>query len=175
MRGVLAILCVLTLAACQTRSDVATSEYRSGLASYRAGLYERAISFFTSAIERGSFSNERQALVYNNRCDAYLQIGSYQESADDCAQAIELDNKLLSSYERMCWAKANLGQLESGLADCNSAVEKQPDDTGVAQTRARVYEKMGDKNKAIEEYRRALTLDPTYSEAESALKRLGAL
>jgi tetratricopeptide (TPR) repeat protein len=62
--------------------------------------------------------------------------------------------------------------LPEALADLSRAIEIDPKHAMAFYNRGQVEEKLGDRGKAIADYRRALTLDPAYPEPAEALKHL---
>jgi Tfp pilus assembly protein PilF len=51
------------------------------------------------------------------------------------------------------------GQDSRGLLDADQAVALSPNLAGVIETRAEIHEKLGQREKAIADYRQALSLD----------------
>ena len=60
------------------------------------------------------------------------------------------------------------------MPDANKALELDAKDADSYDTRAHIYEVMGQKDKAISDYRKALELDPSMEESKEGLKRLTA-
>ena len=60
------------------------------------------------------------------------------------------------------------------LADIEQAIILAPNDAAYIETRAEILEKLGQREKAIADYRAALKLDPADDASRSALIRLGA-
>ena len=50
----------------------------------------------------------------------------------------------------------------------------EPKNAAIIETRAEIYEKLKERDKAIADYREALKLDPKMTQASDGLKRLGA-
>lgn len=166
---------LFVLTACVSASDPAVSDYRRGLAAYSAGLTERAIMFYTSAINRGTLRNNEQAVAFESRCRANIALGVYDLALSDCSEAIALDQSLAEAYDGRCWAQLRIEQLTLAVSDCEKAVEMNRDEKSFAHNLGFVYENLGEIDKAKTEYQRALALDPTFVEAQQGLNRLGAL
>ena len=165
-------LVLFLLAACVSHSDPAVSDYRRGLAAYSAGLTDRAVSFYTAAIERGTLSNADQAAAYERRCAAHLAKGFFAFAVNDCTAALELDDGLASAYNGRCWAYARSNRLTLAVADCEKAVSLDRDEKSFAHNLGFVYEGLGDLDKAKSAYGQALALDPAYVEAREGLDRV---
>lgn len=66
------------------------------------------------------------------------------------------------------------GRDSEGLPDAERALALAPANAGVIETRAEIYEKLGKREKAIADYRQALSLEAGMKSAADGLKRLGA-
>jgi tetratricopeptide (TPR) repeat protein len=64
------------------------------------------------------------------------------------------------------------GRLEEAMAVINQAGELIPDNVGIRLTLARLYEKSNIRYRAIEEYEKALVIDPLNREARERLDKL---
>ena len=60
----------------------------------------------------------------------------------DFDQAIKLNPASLMAFGNRCFAKALLGQLEQGLADCNEALRVKPKNPGAFAARGFVNLKL---------------------------------
>jgi Flp pilus assembly protein TadD len=68
-----------------------------------------------------------------------------------------------------------LAGLDSqGLPDANRAVALAPKDAASIETLAEIHENLGQRDKAIADYRQALSLAPGMKEVQDGLTRLGA-
>ena len=167
-------LLLLLLGACVSKTDPAVSDYRRGLAAYSAGLTDRAITFYTSALERGTLSKKDQAIAYERRCAAHIAKGFFAFAINDCSAALSLNDQIASAYNGRCWAQARTNKLEQAVADCEKAVALDRDEKSFAHNLGFVYEELGDTERAKSAYGQALALDPTYLEAREGLDRVTA-
>jgi len=60
------------------------------------------------------------------------------------------------------------------IADIEKAIALVANDAAYIETRAEILEKLGEREKAIADYRAALKLDPTDNDSRAGLTRLGA-
>jgi len=67
-----------------------------------------------------------------------------------------------------------MGNDAKALPDANKAIGLAPTDANAYETRAEIHEKLGQREEAIADYRKSLSLDPKQKLAQDALKRLGA-
>ena len=86
----------------------------------------------------------------------------------------QTDQILVFAYNDRAWAYHTLGKNQDALRDVNMALLLAPKNAAVIETRAEIYEKLKERDKAIADYREALKLDPKMKEAGAGLKRLGA-
>ena len=66
------------------------------------------------------------------------------------------------------------GEDAKGLPDIEQAITLEANNAIYIETSAEILEKLGQREKAIADYRAALKLDPTDDASRSALIRLGA-
>lgn len=120
-------------------------DLRVGYDAYRSGQFEQAAEAFGRAIEAGGLDRDALAVTLNNRGVAYSQLGRYDEAIADYleAQKIKADDPTTIRNLRFAY-------LTRGLASANR----------------------GDRTAALQDYDRALAIDPNYLEA---LQYRGAL
>ena len=106
VRLIVAVVCVIGIALLgwSMASTLAKQDYNAlGLAQYEAGNYEKAIEFFTKAIE----SDSNNAVAYFNRGLVYLKAGSkytpegrasLEEAILDFSRAVELKPDYVEAY-----------------------------------------------------------------------------
>jgi Flp pilus assembly protein TadD len=66
-----------------------------------------------------------------------------------------------------------MGNETKALADANKSISLVSTDANAYETRAEIYEKLGQRDKAIADYRKSVALDPKQKLSRDALKRLG--
>jgi tetratricopeptide (TPR) repeat protein len=84
----------------------------------------------------------------------------YEQAIDFESQAIQRDAKSAGAWNGRCYARAIIGQLQEA-SDCNQALDLEPKNAGIRDSRAFVYLKMGKFEDAITDYNIALRLDPS--------------
>ena len=85
-----------------------------------------AVAACTRAIRSSGHNAPRPAVLYANRCAAYINNGKTDEALSDCNQAIQLDPKNAVAYANRCAALINKGETDQALSDCNQAILFDP-------------------------------------------------
>lgn len=118
-----------------------------------------AFIFFTKAINKDP---KQPADVYYARGFTYQELGSYQQALDDYKKAIELNPDLAGAHQ-------NSGNCYYALKDYSNALNSyaiseklQPENSTVYYARGFVYLDTGYKEKACEEWNKALQMGNTY-------------
>jgi tetratricopeptide (TPR) repeat protein len=104
------------------------------------------------------------ASVQLNIAHAYLGQGKFEESIayfDAWIAANPKDDQLPFSLTQRCRARAMANkQLDIALIDCNAALRKVSRDSGMLDNRALVYLRLGSYEKAVDDYKASLKLQP---------------
>jgi tetratricopeptide (TPR) repeat protein len=105
--------------------------------------------------------------------------GSNRDLAiDGCTALIQIKNQtyklLVFAYGNRAWAYHLKGEDAKGLRDADMALQLEPENADVLETRAEIHEKLGQRDKAIADYRAALKIDPAMKQAQDGLGRLHA-
>ena len=112
---------------------------------------------------------------YQRRADLRMKKGEYEKAIPDWSEAIRFEHPLTGVYEdyRRAAAHRVLGHEAESLADLDKAIESDSYASGAFNERAKIHEKRGERDKAIDDYRNALASQPYDPTAIEGLKRLG--
>lgn len=152
-----------------TIEALTTDYFDRGNAYLEQGQYDQAIADFTKAIAL----LPPDAAVYHNRGLAYSNKGLYDQAIADLTQAIALKPDA-NAYNERAWNYHLKGEDAKGLPDANKAVALTPRDAAAIETRAEIYEKLGQRKKAVADYRASLRTEPGQQTSLDGLKRLRA-
>lgn len=147
-----------------------------GNAAFNKGHFREAIADYTKAIMQLSVRADAAdiAEIYTNRGNAYYRRGRYDKAIADETKAIALSPRTASgAYNMRAWIRLLKGENAKALVDANKAVELAPTDANNLETRAEIFEKLGQREKAIADYRASLKQNPSNKNSQAALKRLG--
>ncbi len=127
-----------------------------GLAETQLGNTNKAIDILNEAIFMTGKNQLLKSQVYNTLALAYQRAGQLESAQKTFEKGIAINNqspKLLNDYSRLL---AKTGAFEDALAALKNAEKYAPKSAHIEATRAYVFYKRGDLNKAKTIYERAL-------------------
>jgi tetratricopeptide (TPR) repeat protein len=136
---------------------------KAGLAARIRGDFGAAVKLYTQAIDTGSLSDANRAVVLASRGVAYDMIGETDRAIDDFDTAIRLapDRGTTYIYRGLAWAKRR--EFSRAIVDFNEAIRRDPSYAFLALNNlGNVDEEIGEHDRAIENYGRAIELNPGY-------------
>ena len=117
--------------------------------------YVNAILKYTKALE----IEPRYAEVLFNRGDAYYMLDKYENAIKDFNKAIQFGYKNANIYFRRGFSKSSLGNYKEAILDYNNSLNfEEREDTYIS--RGYVYELLEQHDKAFEDYKSALRINP---------------
>jgi len=135
--------------------------YNAALAAKNAGQHDKAIKYFRKAIDLGYGGSDAYYLLKSeyiivNDSNAAIKIleEGFTQYPDTALILIEIVNYYLTA-----------GNVEKGLQYLQLAEKQQSNNPSIYFAKGTLYEKTGDKEKALEAYYQALAVDPKYFNA----------
>lgn len=141
--------------------------YDRGLAQYRLGAYQKALKYYTTALElRAAYS-----AAYLERGAAYHKLGDYQAAVEDYNKAIELnsnweDRNISSAYFERAFAcyyaaqkENHSGNMEAAIRDWTEAIKLRPNSSVTYYNRALAHSALGNQEEAINDYTKAIEIN----------------
>jgi len=165
----------------QARAD--QGQFELALADFRAALefdpncwrayHNRGVSLaqagqFAEAFDdicRCITINPNFAKAYSNRATLYLQAGDVERAVADYESALRFDPKLtqaLVGYGRVCHMT---GRLDDALANFNAAMSQSEITAEIACSRGDLLVDLGRYREALQDYAKAIDLDPKFEHA----------
>ncbi len=116
---------------------------------------EDTIEFYSNAIKL----QPADIVALSERANAYSRLGKHDLAIGDYSRCIELepDNPVYRSCRAMEYAE--IREFKAALLDFDKIIANDPE-FNVFQNRGIVYFMMGDKEKTLEDYTRAIEMDP---------------
>ena len=133
------------------------------------GQLEEAIRLYTQSLE--TFPT---AEAYTFRGWTYSFMGKLDEAIAECLKAIEVDPHFGNPYNDIGAYLIEKGQWDEAIAWLEKAIKAPRYDTYFFPhvNLGRIWERKGEWYRAIDEYKRALELNPRYEAAARCLARL---
>lgn len=162
--------------------DLAVSDFSSALASskpsvgyllnrsnayYGKGDYIKALEDTDQAfeIEPNSF------YVWNTRGLIHRRMKEFQKAIDDYTNAIKV-NPNSAAYSGRCLTYYDFGKYEEAAADCSEAISLKPNTAMSYYYRGLARIKFEQNALAINDFRKAIEINPNFREAQNELDKL---
>lgn len=141
------------------------SDYDKAIADFE--MARRANPLFTAA-------QNRLHLAYNSRSRfMYYEKKDYKQAFDDVTTAINLNPQSPMPYINRCFIYLYARkEFDRAISDCNTAIRLSTTSSNVYVYRGYAYERKGNMDAAIADYKRALEIDPRNQEAQTNLNRV---
>ena len=180
MRGLIIVLILLLgFTGNAFAGSPAEDEGQAGFMAFAMKDYDGSIEHYTKAIVLET-DKLHLSQLYNQRGFVYDLKGSYDQALADLSQAIALQPDYALAFSNRGHVLLHQGLYDQALADANKAVTFADNDNKLGTStlfeyRAEIYEKLGQRDNAIADYRKALSLVPAlHQDAKDGLARLGA-
>ena len=118
------------------------------------------IDLYTKCIFEGDLSQINLSIAYNNRGNAYDEIGQFNRAVQDYDRAIGLDPSDINAFVNRGFAYGNLGQYTLSLGDYDRAIELNPNNATAWQSRCDAKARAGQFAEALPDCQQTLRLDP---------------
>jgi len=143
-------------------------------------LYFRGKAYRSSRQLDKAVTDYEAAVAADPKMDvAFYELGATFQAKSQHAkavtafgQAIALKSNNADYYYGRCVSYSWLGNFGSAINDCEAATRLRPGSADLLGTLGRLYEDGGQKQRAIETYKRALAINPNQAEAREGLKAL---
>jgi tetratricopeptide (TPR) repeat protein len=145
---------------------VAPTYYFRGKAYRSSHQYDLALADYQKAVE----ADPKMDVAYYEMAATYQAKENHKKAVEAFSQAIAIKGNADYYYGR-CVSHSWLGNQGAAIDDCEAAVRLHPT-ADLLGTLGRMYEDAGQKQRAIDTYRRALAINPNQPEAVDGLKHL---
>jgi hypothetical protein len=97
--------------------------------------------------------------LYYKRGQYFASKAAYKLALADLDHAVLLDGKDVHALNNRCWVRAVVGDLQSALGDCNTALKQRPFFVDALDSRGLVFLKLGYYPNALADFDAALKLN----------------
>ena len=150
------------------RAWLATTLYLRGKSYRSSHQYPQAVADYEAAIQ----ADPKMDPAFYELGATYHSMGQYAKAVAAFSQAIALKPDMGNYYEGRCTSNAWLNRFAEAIRDCEVAIKHQPRNAGLIAFLGRLYEEAGQKSRAIELYKLALSIDPSQADAKEGLANL---
>jgi len=98
------------------------------------------------------------AEAYNNRGNAYGDLGQHQRAIEDYNEAIRLNPHYANAYNNRGYTYSDLGQHQQAIEDYNEAIRLKPENTSAYHNRGQAYFIQGNKELGCRDAQKACEL-----------------
>ena len=120
----------------------------------------------------GAEQTTRSPQGERNLAGLLFEQGKHQESADAYRRLVAQDPQDPTLRTSLAGALGALGRYDEAMKELDAAIALEPLNVEAYHNRGAVFERRGNPQAAIEEYRRAVRYNPQYEPSRRALERL---
>lgn len=85
-------------------------------------MYAEAVAYYTKAVE----ADKTLVTAFNNRAMAYLKLGNFVQTEEDCNSALKLDPKNAKALLRRGTSRALQSMYKEALDDFDAVLTVEP-------------------------------------------------
>lgn len=137
------------------------------------GQKEKAFEEFTTVVRNPSYPTPEKALF--NMGALYFRDQNYELASMYYRRSVEKNPKFAMGYRGLGEVHLALEEPEMALDNFEHALELRPDDVPSLYEMARLYDKQGETEKALDYYRRVVEVDRFSTLGKFSLERLEVL
>lgn len=167
------IMLVLT----QWAQRVAILEFYKGDIKLEANEYQKAIDYYDNGLKKlpntkGQVRNFEQ--VWLKKAKAQRQLDRYEEALQTCNTALKY-NQSPQLWNCKALTLYSLKRYEAAVGAYNQAIQIAPDDVWLWNNRGEAYIRLGQTDRAIVDFKKAIELDESKSRSFVPWNNLGKL
>ncbi|MBT5632761.1 MAG: tetratricopeptide repeat protein [Nitrospina sp.] len=132
-----------------------------GVVYEKMGKKKKAIAVYQKALEL----DKTNAMAHYNLGVIYAKEKKFPEAIEEWETALKLDGKDLNILNSLAWAYEKLGKRKKALAKLKRSIKLSPYDSKTHFTSGRIKYDLEDFDEAIESFKKAVQLDPSFGEA----------
>lgn len=133
---------------------MAKKHVRKGYDHYKANRQQKAIEELSRAIEL----EPQNAEAYFWRARAFIRLGQFNNAIADLKEVVDLNPRYSPAYDNLGWLLMRRDKYDESLIYLNKSIELKPNNGWTHFMRSRIYFKMGELQKALENAKTACKL-----------------
>jgi len=140
--------------------------------AYELKEYDKAVTYYDKASEKEPLRIE----PFRGKALALEAMDRKGEAVDawiSCLQVAAADQEKADVFDRLGTLFFRMGSLDNALRNYQESIRFNPDNAEVYFHLGEVYEAREDFAEAVDAYRKAMEIEPSRAEFESAVKRAG--
>ena len=145
-----------------------TTLYLRGKAYRSSRQYPPAIADYEAATQ----ADPKLHPAFYELGATFHSMGQFGKAVGAFGQAIALKSDMWSYYDARCTSYASMSRWSDAVRDCEVAVRLRPGNATLIAFLGRLYEENGQKQRAIEMYKLALSINPGLQDAKEGLAQL---
>jgi tetratricopeptide (TPR) repeat protein len=145
----------------ENRSKAIGSLLERAIAYSKERYFDLALAHFDLVLR----SEPRLATAWNNRGNALLGMGRYDDAMESYERAFALDPGLILARSNRGNMLSRFGRFAEALADCDLVLRHAPREAAAHHNRANALRALRRYDEALLAYRRAIKFDPDLGEA----------
>jgi tetratricopeptide (TPR) repeat protein len=147
---------------------LATTLYLRGKAYRSSRQYREAVTDYEAAVQ----TDPKLHPAFFELGATYHSQQQYAKAVSAFGQAIALKSDQWNYYDGRCTSLASMSRWGDAIRDCEAAVRLKPGNANLIAFLGRLYEESGQKQRAIEMYKLALSINPSQADAKEGLAQL---
>ena len=144
--------------ALQFKPDYAEAHSNLGSIFLNAGENEKAINHYFAALQ----IDPVQVQAYNNLGIALMQEGRIEAAISQFQKALQLKPDFVMAQNNLRRALAIKKEIESEISHLQDIITNDPGNVELHFQLGNLYFRKGDRNRAMQQYKKALQLDPKF-------------
>ena len=145
-----------------------TTLYLRGKAYRSSRQFPQAVADYEAAVQ----ADPKLHPAFYELGATFHSMGQYGKAVSTFGQAIALKSDMWSCYDARCTSYASMSRWSEAVRDCEVAVKLRPGNANLIAFLGRLYEENGQKQRAIEMYKLALSINPSQQDAKEGLAQL---
>lgn len=127
-------------------NDSPTSQLKeAGNQAFAEGDWDKALSFYTQALNLIELDTPEKAILYKNKAAVYLKVSDYEAAIKDCTTSLEICPNDPKALFRRCQAYEALEKFEEAYKDARQVHNLDKNNKAIAPVLKRLHDIVQDR------------------------------